>query len=218
MLQKKCVSESLLVLLTELQQADILRDYFLVGGTSLALQLGHRRSDDIDLFTQNEIDKEAIGIFLFENYRNKVIVINSQNIIYQVKVNDIKVDFVKHPYNLIEQVKEEENIRYLGKRDIAAMKLRAIENSGNRAKDFIDVYYLLNEITLEDMFDCYKIKYGINDIYSVKRSLGYFDDVPDESWQEVKMIERRLSINKIKGTIINKIIEYDKKYIYGNSR
>jgi hypothetical protein len=218
MLQKRCVSKPLLTLLHELQQAAIFKDYFLVGGTSLALQMGHRRSDDIDLFTQKEIDKEAIGVFLFENYRNKVLVINSQNIIYQVKINDIKVDFVKHPYNLIEKVKEEENIRYLGKKDIAAMKLRAIENSGNRAKDFVDVYYLLNEITLDDMFDCYKIKYGINDIYSVKRSLGYFDDVPDESWQEVKMIKCKLPIKKIKKTIIDKIIEYDKKYIYDNNR
>jgi hypothetical protein len=218
MLQKQCISKSLLTLLNELQRVEIFRDYFLVGGTALALQIGHRRSDDIDLFTQNEIDKEAIGVFLFENYRNKVLVINSQNIIYQVKINDIKVDFVKHPYNLIEYVKEEENIRYLGKKDIAAMKLRAIENSGNRAKDFVDVYYLLNEIALEDMFDYYKIKYGVNDIYSVKRSLGYFDDVPDENWQEVKMIKYKLSVNKIKRTIIDKIIEYDKKYIYNNNR
>jgi hypothetical protein len=89
MLQKECVSESLLILLKELQQAAIFKDYFLVGGTSLALQIGHRYSDDIDLFTQNEIDKEAIGIFLFENYRNKVLVINSQNIIYQVKINRV---------------------------------------------------------------------------------------------------------------------------------
>jgi hypothetical protein len=214
MLQKECVSKSLLTLLNELQQAAIFRDYFLVGGTSLALQIGHRRSDDIDLFTQKEIDKETIGAFLFENYRNKVLVINSQNIIYQVKINEIKVDFVKHPYNLIEPVKEEENIRYLGKKDIAAMKLRAIENSGNRAKDFVDIYCLLNEITLEDMFGCYKIKYGVNDIYSAKRSLGYFDEVPDESWQEVKMIKGRLPVNKIRKTIINKIIEYDQKNIY----
>jgi hypothetical protein len=67
MLQKKCVSKSLLTLLNELQQAAIFRDYFLVGGMSLALQIGHRRSEDIDLFTQNEIDKEAIGVFLLED-------------------------------------------------------------------------------------------------------------------------------------------------------
>jgi hypothetical protein len=213
MLQKECVSESLLTLLIELQNADIFRDYFLVGGTSLAMQIGHRRSDDIDLFTQKEINKEEIGEYLFNNYRNDVIVINSQNIIYQVRINNIKVDFVKHPYNLVEPVKKDENIRYLGKKDIAAMKLRAIENSGNRAKDFIDVYYLLKEMSLENMFNYYKLKYSVNDIYSAKRSLGYFDDVPEESWQEVKMATGKIIIKDIKRTIIDNIIEYDKKII-----
>jgi predicted nucleotidyltransferase component of viral defense system len=130
-----------------------------------------------------------------------------------VRINNIKVDFVKHPYNLVEPVKEDENIRYLGKKDIAAMKLRAIENSGNRAKDFIDVYYLLKEMSLEDMFNYYKLKYGVNDIYSVKRSLGYFDDVPEESWQEVRMVTEEVIIKDIKRTIIDNIIEYDKKII-----
>jgi hypothetical protein len=201
-----------LTLLIELQNVDIFRDYFLVGGTSLAMQIGHRYSEDIDLFTRNEINKEEIGAYLFNNYKNSVI-INSQKIIYQVRINDIKVDFVKHPYNLVEPVKQDENIRYLGKRDIAAMKLRAIENSGNRAKDFVDVYYLLKEMSLEDMFNYYKLKYGVNDIYSAKRSLGYFDDVPEESWKEIRMTKERSIIKNIKKTIIEKIIEYDKKII-----
>jgi hypothetical protein len=202
-----------LTLLIELQNVDIFRDYFLVGGTSLAMQIGHRYSEDIDLFTQNEINKEEIGEYLFNNYKNNVI-INSQKSIYQVRINDIKVDFVKHPYNLVEPVKQDESVRYLGKRDIAAMKLRAIENSGNRAKDFVDVYYLLKEISLEDMFNDYKLKYDANDIYSAKRSLGYFDDVPDESWKEIKMSKEKLIIKKIKKTIIEKIIEYDNRYMF----
>jgi hypothetical protein len=80
-----------LTLLIELQTADIFKDYFLVGGTSLAMQIGHRRSDDIDLFTRKEINKEEIGEYLFNNYKNKVIVINSQNIIYQARINDKKI-------------------------------------------------------------------------------------------------------------------------------
>jgi hypothetical protein len=211
MLQKECVSESLLMLLKKLMNSDVFKDYFLVGGTSLAMQIGHRRSDDIDLFTQKEINKDEIGDYLFNNYKGKVLVINSQKIIYQVKVNDIKVDFVRHPYNLVEAVNEDEGIRYLGKKDIAAMKIRAIENSGNRAKDFIDIYYLLMEMSLESIFEYYKQKYSVNDIYSAKKSLGYFDDVPDESWQEVRMINDKILIKKIKRIIIEKIIEYDKK-------
>ncbi|MDR1389572.1 MAG: nucleotidyl transferase AbiEii/AbiGii toxin family protein [Treponema sp.] len=55
MLQKECVSKSLLILLMELQNIDVFKDYFLVGGTSLAMQIGHRYSEGIDLFTQKEI-------------------------------------------------------------------------------------------------------------------------------------------------------------------
>jgi hypothetical protein len=192
-------------------KSDVLKGYFLVGGTSLAMQIGHRRSDDIDLFTPEEINKDEIGGYLFSNYRGKVSVINSQNIIYQVKIDDIKVDFVKHPYNLIEPVNEDEGIRYLGKKDIAAMKIRAIENSGNRAKDFIDMYYLLLEMPLESVFEYYKEKYSATDIYSAKKSLGYFDDVPDESWKEVRMIRDKIAVKNIKRIIVEKIIEYDKK-------
>jgi hypothetical protein len=194
--------------------SDIFKDYFLVGGTSLALQIGHRYSDDIDLFTQKEIDKEKIGDYLFSNYRNKYSILNSQKIIYQIIINNVKVYFAKHPYNLVEPVKEDEGIRYLGKYDIAAMKVRAIENSGNRAKDFIDIYYLLKEIPLENVFNYYRQKYNIDDIYSAKKSLGYFDDVPEGSWKEVRMIEDKISKNKIKKLIVGKIIEYDKNYLF----
>ena len=179
-------------------KSDVFKDYFLVGGTSLAMQIGHRRSDDIDLFTPQEINKDEIGDYLFSNYRGNVSVINSQKTIYQIKLHDIKVDFVKHPYNLVEPVNEDEGIRYLGKKDIAAMKIRAIENSGNRAKDFIDIYYLLMEMPLENIFEYYKQKYCTLDIYSAKKSLGYFDDVPDESWAEIRMIKDTIPVNTIK--------------------
>jgi hypothetical protein len=64
MLRKECVSKPLLTLLKKLQREDIFKDYFLVGGTSLALQIGHRRSDDID--------KEIIGAYLFSHYKNNI--------------------------------------------------------------------------------------------------------------------------------------------------
>ena len=54
MLQEGCVSERLLTLLRKLQGEAVFKDYFLVGGTALALQIGHRKSIDIDLFTQTE--------------------------------------------------------------------------------------------------------------------------------------------------------------------
>jgi hypothetical protein len=57
----------------------------------------------------------------------------------QINVNNIKVDFVKHDYNLLEGIKSEGGIKYLGKKDISAMKLMAIANRSDQAKDFVDV-------------------------------------------------------------------------------
>jgi hypothetical protein len=54
-----------------LQKRDIFKNYFLVGGTALSLQLGHRISNDIDLFTRNDINKDEIMDFLNREYNGK---------------------------------------------------------------------------------------------------------------------------------------------------
>jgi hypothetical protein len=69
------------------------------------------------------------------------------------------------------------------------MKLAAIANSGERAKDFVDVYYLLKEMPLNDMFEYYKKKYNQNDIVHVKRSLISFEDVPENNWKTVNLLQ-----------------------------
>jgi len=213
MLQEKSIRESLWNLLKELQGSKIFDNYFLVGGTALSLQLGHRISDDIDLFTRHDINKDEILDFMNQNYNGKYQIINIQNIILQVIINEIKVDLVKYDYELIEDVKIENGIKFLGKKDIAAMKLMAVANRGDQAKDFIDIYYLLKEITIADMFEYYKKKYKQNDINPIKRSLVYFDDVTENNWMAVKLLHDKLSINKIKQKIIDEINNYNKNII-----
>jgi hypothetical protein len=213
MLQKNSIRKSLWNLLKYLQDSNVFEDYFLVGGTALALQLGHRISDDIDLFTRNDLNKDEIFDFLKKNYNGKYQINNIQNIILQVTIEDIKVDFVKYDYNLIEDTKEEEGIRYLGKKDISAMKLMAVANRGDQAKDFIDIYYLLKEITLNDMFNYYKQKYNQKDITVIKRSLVYFDDVTDSNWSSVRLINDKLSIDKVKHDIVNEMNKYNENII-----
>jgi len=70
-LQKESVREPLWNLLKELQASEVFADYFLVGGTALSLQLGHRISDDIDLFTRQDINKDVILDFLNRNFSGK---------------------------------------------------------------------------------------------------------------------------------------------------
>jgi len=210
MLQEKCVSKKLLALLRKLQGEEIFADYFLVGGTALALQIGHRKSLDIDLFVQAKLNIPEIAKYLKEHYSNNYQVLNSQNILYQVLIEGIKVDFVQHPFELVEPVYHENNIRYLGKKDISAMKLHAIETSGDRAKDFVDIFFLLKEMSLEEMFEYYKIKYSTKNIFNAKRSLSFFDDVSKESWQEVNTTGSKIPEKDIKKAILNAIGEYNK--------
>ena len=213
MLQEGCVSERLLALLRKLQSEIIFRNYFLVGGTALALQIGHRKSDDIDLFTKNELDIPEIVNYLKQNYSGKYQILNSQKMIYQVIINGIKVDFVYHPFELVEEVFHDGELAYLGKKDIAAMKLHAIETTGNRAKDFMDIYFLLKEMPLGEMFDCYRKKYSTSNVLNAKRSLGFFDDVPEESWQEVRVIDKKVTGYLVKNAIVKAIKDYNENQI-----
>jgi hypothetical protein len=214
MLQTESVRKPLWNLLRDLQKSDVFKDYFLVGGTALALQLGHRVSDDIDLFTRDDINKDEILDFLNKEYNGKYQINNIQKIIFQLTINDIKVNLVKHDYNLIEDVKTDEGIKYLVKKDIAAMKLMAVANRGDQAKDFIDIYYLLKEMSLNDMFDYYKQKYNQKDVSIIKRSLIYFDDITNNNWNAVKLLNDKLLIDSIKNTLIDEINKYNKAAIH----
>jgi len=213
MLQTQSVREPLWNTLRDLQKKELFKDYFLVGGTALSLQLGHRISDDIDLFTRNDINKDEILDFLNRDYNGSYQIHNMQKIIFQIIINGIKVDFVKYDYNLIEDIKSDEGIKYLGIKDISAMKLMAVANRGDQAKYFVDIYYLLRKINLSDMFEYYKQKYNQNDISPIKRSLVYFDDVTDSNWASVKLLKGALSKEKIKQTIIKALNDYNKNVI-----
>jgi len=209
MLHEGCVSERLLALLRELQRETVFKDYFLLGGTALTLQIGHRKSDDIDLFTQKELRLPEIAKYLKQHHSGKYQLLNSQNMIYQVMIDGIKVDFVQHPFELVEPAFTDKQITYLGKKDIAAMKLHAIETSGNRAKDFVDIFFLLKEMPLEKMFEYYRKKYSTDNVFNAKRSLTFFDDVPEESWEEVRTINKKVTANTIKKTIIASVQEFN---------
>ena len=217
MLQEGCVSKGLLELTRKLFEKPAFKDYFLVGGTSLALQIGHRKSDDIDLFTQKELQIPEITMYLKQHHKGKYQLLNSQKMIYQVMIDGIKVDFVHHPFELVETVQYDRQIAYLGKKDIAAMKLRAIENSGNRAKDFVDIFFLLKEMSLEMMFEYYRKKYTTDNIFNAKRSLSFFEDVPEESWKEVRLINRKVTANVIKRNIIKAVREFNDTRMYGKA-
>ena len=91
----------------------------------------------------------------------------------------------------------------------------AVANRGDQAKDFYDIYYLLEKISLKDMFEYYKVKYKQNDISLIKRSLVYFDDVTDSNWLAVKLLQDKLSVDQLKQKIIDELNMYNKIILNG---
>ena len=173
MLQTQTVVPDLLELLKKIMSEKMFSDFHLVGGTSLSLQIGHRNSIDIDLFGNSEINEDLFIEKL--NTFGKVQVVQATKNILITKINDLKVDFVNYKYPLLKDVLIIDNIRMLSTADIAVMKLNAIAGRGSK-KDFIDLYFLLDEFSLPKIFDFYDQKFKDGSGFMVEKSLTYFED------------------------------------------
>ncbi|GHT11768.1 hypothetical protein AGMMS4956_05310 [Bacteroidia bacterium] len=202
MLQTITLAERTLVLLKQLQQLPVLKDFRLVGGTALALQLGHRKSIDLDFFGNTSVSHEEIFNILQKN--NFEVVSNKDTPhIHLFTINAVKVDVVVLSYQWLEPAIEEDGIRMAGLKDIAAMKLAAITNRGSK-KDFVDVYFLLQHFSLKQMVDWYMQKYPKHALFNVIQSINYFADAePQEmptmltevSWEDMKStIQKEVTI------------------------
>jgi len=199
MLQYGTVNKGTLELLKKLMELPELKDFFLVGGTALALRLGHRFSIDLDLFTLKDFNNEEI----LESLQNKFKVIesgkskNTLNISIKYPENsnnEVKIDLIKYGYPLLKPVANVDGIRLLETEDIIPMKLSAAAGRGSK-KDFYDIYFLLKKFTLADMLILFDKKFKQSNKFHVIKSLTYFDDAniePDPvttvkiSWKEIK--------------------------------
>lgn len=171
-----------------------IKEAYLAGGTALALQLGHRVSVDLDFFTLKEFDEDALSsqLLQFEEFVQK----NKAWRTVQGKIGETEFSLFYYKNTLIEETVEYEGIKLVSKKDIAAMKVDALQGRGTK-RDFIDVYFLSKIYKLEEMLNFFDLKYGILEDrwYSILRSLDYFEeadreDLPkmlmDVKWEEVK--------------------------------
>lgn len=193
MLQLRAIEPSTLGLLKSLMQEPFLSNNFLVGGTALALQMGHRFSIDLDLFTQEPFEAEQ----LFEAFREKYTIqpLTITNTIFIVVVEGIKVDCVRFKYPFAFPIVDTEGVRMADIRDIASMKLDAVTKRGSK-KDFVDMYYLFERFSPQQILEWYDKMFQHSTSLHVIRSLTYFEDAEQTempvvfdkkaSWGEVK--------------------------------
>lgn len=178
-------------LLEKLSALPVLEDARLVGGTALALQLGHRTSVDL-FFGKINVDSEELRNILREVGNVEIASVSKNINIFWI--NGVKVDIVNYPYPWLDLPIEENGVHIASLKDIAAMKVSAIVNRGTK-KDFIDLYTLLQSFTLNDILDMYSRKYSDGSLFIVMKSLTYFDDAEtdpmpnvlnDTTWETVK--------------------------------
>ena len=174
MLHKETIYAATLELLKRLMGDERLQGFVLVGGTSLALQIGHRISVDLDLFTEKEFEADELREYLERNYHLQTDYLAFATV--KGEIEGVQVDCIAHAYPWLKPFVLEEGVRLASLEDICAMKLNAIAGNGTRIKDFVDVAYLSSMFSLEQMLKFYEEKYHANPLMPLK-GIVYFADI-----------------------------------------
>lgn len=167
------------VLLAKVSKTKIAKDFYLAGGTALAIHLGHRESIDLDWFSAKSLNnsgikKELASLGKFE------LVSEAEGTINGV-LDNIRVSFFYYDCKLLYPFVPFDNINLADERDIAAMKINAISLRGSK-KDFIDLYFLLEKYPLKKLIEFFEQKFSnikYNKLHILK-SLTFFDDAENE--------------------------------------
>jgi hypothetical protein len=184
------------IVLTSISRVLSGTDFYLAGGTALALLEGHRVSMDLDLFSSSFDDPEAMHVILAAALPETVMTSISPRTLY-LQVQGTTVSLFGYSYPLVASLlRPDDSLLPLASReDIVAMKLAAIASRGSR-KDFIDLWLLMTRYwSLSECLELYRKKFAARDIGHVVRSLTYFDDADEEpplrllidvDWEEIK--------------------------------
>jgi len=208
MLSFQTVLPDTLELLKVLMQQPLLSEMRLVGGTSLALQYGHRRSVDLDFFGHTTEDVDELTDMMHACAKD-VVKGNCTKRIKAYFLNKVKVDIVNYDYKWIDNPVIEDGLRLASPKDIAAMKVNAVMGRGTK-KDFVDVFFLLQHYSFDEIMQFYLQKYSDGSEYRALLSMSYFADADP---QPMPYMLEQVSWNQIKDSIRHQVDEYNRKHL-----
>lgn len=179
--------------LTQLAVEDWLQNFYLAGGTALALQLGHRKSIDLDFFSQNF---PTMPQLLKKLEPHQPTITQQAPGTLDVLIKQVQTSFLEYEYPLLKPFLDYKGLKMAGLADIACMKITAISSRGSK-KDFVDLYFIMKKHPLPQLWDWFQQKYADVNYQRLHllKSLVYFADAEDEppldylqevSWEEVK--------------------------------
>ncbi len=201
----RSLPKPLLQTLEKLSRSGITEDFYLAGGTAIALKYGHRVSTDLDFFTfpKKEIQTDYILRFAGEV---EIIISREDTLIFSTKPERIKVFFFRYDAPLVGKTEVYKGVITLASDiDIACMKAVAIAQRGSK-KDFFDLWFLMKKHRwkLSDLEKAIAVKYPSWNFGIFLRSLTYFSDAEKEIyedvepvWEEVKKFFRSMVIENV---------------------
>jgi hypothetical protein len=180
--------------LHDLRILGVLDRCYLAGGTGLALHLGHRRSHDLDFFTPQPVEPEAL-IRRMKGLDGFALASQAPDTLH-VTIQTIKVSFLAYPYLVLFPFLTFLGLNAADPRDIACMKLSAVASRGTK-RDFVDLYVTSKQYSLAQLLTWFKQKYpDVNhSLTHLLKSLTWFEDADKEpmpdmlaplSWDDVK--------------------------------
>lgn len=178
------------------EKLDKFPEFYLVGGTALALQIGHRFSVDFDMFWKKDIPKDILDKVRRIFHGSKIKVVREHSEQLSIIVDDIKIDFVKYPFPPLFKLIRYQGINLVNVREIALMKAYAI---GRRPifKDYVDLYYILEEghITLGEIIKLGQKKY--KDEFNPRLFLEQLIFLKDVLEMKIKFLKKSVDKQKM---------------------
>jgi len=180
--------------LKALKERSLLEGFYLAGGTGLALQLGHRRSLDLDFFRQGSFN-DAQLLQQLQRFPEFSLTGRDHQTLH-VRISGVKISFLGYDYPVLFPCRPFLEVPVADLKDIGSMKISAIAGRGTR-RDFVDLYMVARQEGLKALLDLFQRKFAeanYNRVHVLK-SLTYFDDADAEpmpnmlvplAWQEVK--------------------------------
>lgn len=192
----------------------LIKDFYLAGGTGLALHFGHRFSIDLDFFSEKE---NAVGPGQRSLLRSALDdptleLTYDEDSTFVAIWRGVGVSFFRlNMYPLARPTLALNNVRLAAVEEIGAMKLAAIINRGTR-KDMVDLYFILQRVSLDSLFQVAAVKYAKVRSFPVSaaRALSYFDDA--ESLPMPQMIDKT-PWSKMKKFLEAKAIEAGRRHL-----
>lgn len=196
MLYKETVTDQLVEVAKVLMAIEELSEFRLVGGTAIALQLGHRKSIDIDLFSNKKVDLKKVAQALKDSFPEIPNVTRTEHNLSLV-IKGVKID-IYHDWSIPFQkpTKIEDGMRLARLEDLAAFKLSAIVGRREK-KDYIDLYFLFKHLnankilsefnTYEPLLSAKSLLFALAEVDTAKENKTVLPDMLlNFNWEDVK--------------------------------